>query len=153
MQYKTHIDWKRDGAQFNPKTYDRSHQMQFGGGSSIKLCAAPEFAGKAELPNPEELFTASLSSCLMLTFIYLAAIKGFVIDEYTAEAIGTLTKNAEGKMSVTEIIIKPTVYFSGDKIPDSAVLNDLFKKAHEDCFISNSVKTKVMVDFKSEVVT
>jgi len=144
MQYTSTITWKHHGdTPFNAKTYDRTHELQFGGGSTITASSAPEFLGKAELPNPEELFTASLSSCFMLTFLYLAAMKGLIIDEYAAEAVGTLAKNSEGKMAMTEVVIKPRITFQEQ--PQPAVLEDLFKKAHDNCFISSSVKTKVTV--------
>ena len=145
MQYTTHISWNRQNVPFNTKTFDRTHTIQLAGGSSIQGSSAPEFSGNAALANPEELFTASISSCFMLTFLYWAAMKGLTIDSYTAEAIGTLAKNAEGKMAMTEVVLKPRIQFHENQQPDSALLEDLFKKAHENCFISSSVKTKVTV--------
>ncbi len=92
MKYTSHLAWNRNGVAFTPKTYDRTHDIRFGGGISIQGSAAPEFLGKAALVNPEELFVASISSCFMLTFIYLASTKNLVVDSYTAEAVGTLGK-------------------------------------------------------------
>lgn len=146
MQYTSKVSWKHaTSTPFNAKSYDRTHEVQFGGGSHISASSAPEFLGKANLPNPEELFTASISSCFMLTFLYLAAMKGLIIDEYSAEAVGTLAKNAEGKMAMTEVVIKPVIVFHENKQPEASVLDELFKKAHDTCFISCSVKTKVTV--------
>lgn len=144
MQYISTVSWKRNTPTFTAKTYDRTHDIHFGGGVTIQGSSAPEFLGKKELPNPEELFNASLASCFMLTFLYLASMKGLTVDEYTAEAIGTLGKNAEGKMAMLEVVIKPNIIFH-DNQPDHATLTELFKKAHENCFISCSVKTKVSV--------
>lgn len=146
MQYVSKISWTRhNSTPFTVKSFDRSHEVHFGGGSSISASSAPEFLGKAELPNPEELFTASISSCFMLTFLYWAALKGLIIDNYAADAIGTLAKNADGKMAITEVVIKPAILFHDNKHPEPAVLEELFKKAHENCFISASVKTKVTI--------
>ena len=145
MQYTSTITWKHEGdTVFNAKSYDRSHDIKFGGGSNIAASSAPEYLGKKELVNPEELFTASLSSCFMLTFLYLAAMKGLIVEEYVADAVGTLGKNAEGKIAMTEVIIKPRIRFQAE--PEQAVLDELFKKAHDNCFISSSVKTKVSVE-------
>jgi organic hydroperoxide reductase OsmC/OhrA len=144
MQYTAHISWSRNNIPFTAKEYDRTHNIQFAGGTSIDASSAPEFLGNAKLPNPEELFTASISSCFMLTFLYLATTKKLVVDEYQAEAVGTLAKNDEGKMAMTEVTIKPTITFEGTQ-PDAATLADLYKKAHDTCFISCSVKTKVTV--------
>lgn len=147
MQYTTKIQWKRNAnTPFNPKSYDRTHQLQFGGGSSINASSAPEFLGNAELPNPEELFTASIASCFMLTFLYLSAMKGWEIEGYQGEAIGTLAKNDEGKMAMTQVILKLHITFQDNKRPEDTALDDVFKKSHEACFISCSVKTKVIVE-------
>jgi organic hydroperoxide reductase OsmC/OhrA len=145
MQYTARINWKRTTTPFNTKTFDRTHQIQFGGGGTLEGSSAPEFLGKAELANPEELFTASISSCFMLTFLYWAATKGITIDDYSAEATGILAKNAEGKMAMTEVILKPKITFHDNKVPEQAVLDELFKKAHDNCFISCSVKTTVTI--------
>jgi organic hydroperoxide reductase OsmC/OhrA len=148
MQYTSIINWQRN-APFDVKSYNRTHHIQFGGGFSIEASSAPEFLGKADLPNPEELFTSAIASCFMLTFLYWAAMKGLIIDAYTSEAVGTLAKNSEGKMAVTEVVLKPKISFHDNKHPDPALLDDLFKKAHDNCFISSSVKTKVTVQPES----
>ncbi len=151
MEYKARINWKRHSTAFDTKSYPRNHYIYFGGGVAIEASSAPEFLGHAELPNPEELFVSSISSCFMLTFLYWAATRNLVIDEYTAEAIGKLTKNNEGKMAITEVIIKPSITFHENSQPEPTVLNELFQKAHDNCFISNSVKSKISI--KSESIT
>lgn len=149
MKYTSNLNWNRGDAAFTPKTYDRTHTIRFGGGITVEGSAAPEYLGKAALVNPEELFVASISSCFMLTFIYLACTKNLVINSYQAEATGTLGKNAEGKMAMTEVVIRPTIKFENDAQPDAALLQDLFHKAHDMCFISCSVKTKVSVEHET----
>lgn len=145
MQYVSHVNWVRHDAAFNPKQYPRTHHITFGSGTAFDASSAPEFLGDATLPNPEELFTASLASCFMLTFLYSAALKGIIIDTYASEAIGTLAKDENGKMAMTEVIIKPTITYHDNQKPEQSVLDELFKKAHDNCFISNSVKTKVII--------
>ena len=149
MKYTSHLNWNRNGLAFTAKTYDRTHDIRFGGGITIQGSAAPEFLGKAALVNPEELFVASISSCFMLTFIYLASTKNLVVDQYDAEAIGTLGKNAEGKMAMTEVVIKPDIKFENGLQPDGGLLQELFHKAHDTCFISCSVKTNVKIEHEA----
>lgn len=146
MQYAANISWNRNNIPFDTKSFDRTHTIQFASGTSIQASSAPEFAGNAALPNPEELYIGSISSCFMLTFLYWAAMKGLSIDAYQAEAVGTLAKNAEGKMAVTEVVLKPKVTFQDGQQADAETLNALFQKAHENCFISSSVKTKIVVE-------
>lgn len=148
MQYQTTVSWKNDSTTpFNAKSYDRTHIVLLGSGTQIKASSAPEFLGNPQLANPEELFTAAISSCFMLTFLYWAAVKGVMIEEYTANTIGTLAKNEEGKMAMTNVVIKPQIRFLNDQQPTSQVLDELFKKAHENCFISSSVKTDITVEW------
>lgn len=149
MKYTSQIKWERHSQPFDVKSYNRTHQIIFGGGISISASSAPEFLGKAELPNPEELFIASIASCFMLTFLYWAANKSIVIDEYHSEVVGTLAKNTEGKMAITEVSIKPTIAFQENKLPDANVLEELFQKAHDNCFITSSVKSKVLIENNS----
>ena len=145
MQYTAYLNWQSNDRPFEVKTYDRTHTIKLGSGTEMNASSAPEFLGNPALVNPEELFTASIASCFMLTFLYWAAMKGLKLNHYTSEAIGTLAKNAEGKMAMTEVIIKPVLTFENNQQPDTALLDELFKKAHEQCFISSSVKTKVTV--------
>lgn len=145
MTYIANIAWQRNDTPFTVKDYDRTHTIQFGSGSNLKASSAPEYTGNAQLVNPEELFTAAVSSCMMLTFLHIAAMKGFTVDDYQATAASTLAKNAEGKMAITELTITPKVRFAEGKQPEPKVLEDMFDKAHANCFISNSVKTTVKV--------
>lgn len=144
MQYTATINWKRETPDFEVKTYDRSHKVEFGGGIAIDASSAPEFAGKKELVNPEELFTASIASCLMLTFLYIAAMKKLTVDAYECQAVGKLGKNSEGKMAMIEVVLTPKISFA-EAQPSAEVLKELLDKAHEQCFISSSVKTQVTI--------
>lgn len=65
--------------------------------------------------DPEEAFLASLSGCHMLFFLSIAAKRKYIIDSYIDNAVGTMKKNSDGKVSMTKVILKPQVTFSGDK--------------------------------------
>lgn len=147
-EHKITLEWKRNTPDFNIKTYDRTHSVYFSGGSSLEMTAAPAYLGDPKITNPEEVFAASLSSCHMLTFLAMSAMKGFTVDRYQDEAIAHLGKNAAGKMAVTKVTMKPQVTFSGEKQPDKAALEDLHHKAHENCFIANSVSCEVDVNIE-----
>lgn len=145
MQYTASLEWHRGDAAFTVKTYDRTHTLTLGSGTSLQASSAPEFLGNAALANPEELFTASLTSCFMLTFLYVAAMNNLSLESYSATAVGKLGKNEEGKMAMTEVVITPSLVFTDGKTPDAALLQTLYKKAHDTCFISCSVKTRVTI--------
>lgn len=145
MQFNVTVNWHRGGGAFDTKTFSRDHTVEFGSGVSIRSSSAPDFAGNMDLPNPEELFVSAISSCFMLTFLYYAALKGIVIDEYTSSAVGILAKNNLGKMAMTEVTIHPKITYGDNKKPDATTIEELYEKAHANCFISNSVSTKVTI--------
>ena len=70
--------------------------------------------------------------------------QGFVVDSYIDEAEGVLEKRADGKMAMTRVTLRPRIAW-GATPPDEAALADLHHRAHEACFIANSVTTEVTV--------
>jgi organic hydroperoxide reductase OsmC/OhrA len=145
-EYRVRVEWDRDTPDFTYETYGRAHRWEFPGGQTVRASGAPEFGGDAALANPEEAFAAALSSCHMLTFLALAARRRLTVDRYTDEATAIMEKNAEGRMAVTKAILRPRVEFGGDKTPDADQLKELHRKAHELCFIANSVRTDVTIE-------
>jgi organic hydroperoxide reductase OsmC/OhrA len=144
--HKAAIAWKRRTPDFAYDTYDRSHGWTFGGGTQVEASSAPEFKGKPELPNPEEALVAALSSCHMLTFLAVCARKGLVVDAYDDAAEGHLEKNAEGRLAVTRVTLRPRVTFAPGTAVDGEALGRLHDAAHRGCFIAASVKTAVAVE-------
>ncbi|MCP5423942.1 MAG: OsmC family protein [Gammaproteobacteria bacterium] len=144
--HKVTVRWQRATPDFDYKTYDRSHTWNFPGGQILQGSAAPAFHGDANKVNPEEGLVACLSSCQMLTFLAIAALKGYQVDSYEDEATGEVGKNSRGKQMISRITLRPKVTFSGAKIPDGAALDDLHHKAKESCFVSNSLLTEVILD-------
>ena len=145
-EHRISLAWKRKTSDFAYETYDRTHTVMFNGGQTVETSAAPQYLGKEEYANPEEMLAASLASCHMLTFLAIAAKSRYVVDSYEDEATAILGKNAEGAMAVTKIILKPTVIFSGEKKPDAAQLKGLHDKAGKNCFIESSIKSEVVVE-------
>ena len=143
------IEWNRTSDDFTYATYNREHTWKFDGGESVRASAAPGYQGDASCVDPEEAFVASLSSCHMLTFLALCAKKRLVVDSYIDDAIGHLEKTDEGRMAITRVVLRPRIEFGGDGAPDEGVLDELHHRAHELCFIANSVKSKIHVAQKS----
>ena len=137
--------WKRETEDFKYQTYNRGHEWVFPGGVRVSASSAPEYLGEAERVNPEEAFIASLSACHMLTFLALATRKRLVVDSYQDEATGELAKNAEGRMVLARVLLRPKVAFGDEGRPEASVLKELQRTAHEQCFLANSVKTAIEV--------
>ena len=149
-EYRATVQWRRDeGAAFVDQRYSRGHTWSFDGGVTVPGSSSPLSVklpySKADAVDPEEALVASLSSCHMLTFLYVAAARGFVVDSYNDVAVGEMTKNHRGKLWVSKVTLSPAVAFSGEKPPSPEALGELHDLAHEECFIANSVKSEVVV--------
>ena len=145
-EHKMTLTWKRATPDFQYQTYKRDHTWSFDGGHEMQASAAPAYLGNPKNVDPEEAFVAALSSCHMLTFLAFACKKKFAVEEYVDEAVGVMEKNAEGKMAITRVTLKPRIKFSGDNQPNEKDLDEMHHFAHENCFIANSVKTEVTVE-------
>lgn len=150
-QYTALVTWKRDSRElFTDNQYSRGHLWQFDGGATVPASSSPDivplpYSVEANV-DPEEAFVASLSSCHMLFFLSIAAKKHFVVESYVDNVIGTMERDNDGKMSMTKVVLKPKVTFSGDNQPSAAEQELMHHESHELCFIANSVKTKVTTE-------
>lgn len=140
------LSWNRTSEDFQIKNYNRAHEWDFGNGNIVKASAAKDYMGDAEMVDPEQAFVASIAACHMLTFLAIASQKKYTIDSYKDDAVGILAKNEQGKMAVTEVILHPHIQFSGDTQPSAEDLKKLHDAAHHNCFIANSITTKVRVE-------
>ncbi|MEO7635877.1 MAG: OsmC family protein [Sphingomicrobium sp.] len=148
--YTATIRWaaKPDEA-FAKGQYSRAHEWAFDGGAVVPASASPHvvplpWSDEAGV-DPEEAFIASLSSCHMLFFLDFARRGGWAIVAYVDKAEGELGKRADGKMAMTGVTLRPQITWTGEA-PDAAALADLHHRAHEACFIANSVTTDVIVE-------
>ena len=144
-EHRITLNWKRTSPDFEYKTYNRDHSVEFKNGQSVGMSAAPKYLGSPAKIDPEEMLVASLSSCHMLTFLAIAAKKKLLVDAYEDDAIGVLAKNAEGKLAITQVTLRPRITFSGTQ-PDEATLEEMHHESHEQCFIASSVKCEMSVE-------
>lgn len=145
--YTAEVLWLRNEGDFAGNRYSRRHLLRFDGGLEVPGSSSPHVVpvpmSDASALDPEEAFVASLSSCHMLWFLSIAAKRKFCVDRYFDAAKGLMEKNAEGKVAMTVVTLRPDVTFSGDRQPTREELDRLHHEAHEECFIANSVKTDV----------
>jgi organic hydroperoxide reductase OsmC/OhrA len=148
-KYQATVEWARGDANFLDNKYSREHMWHFDGGVTVKGSSSPHVVpvpySNPSAVDPEEALIVALASCHMLSFLYVAAQHGFVVDEYRDEAIGKMGKNSAGKAWVSGVTLNPKVRFSGEKVPGAAEIQALHHQAHEECFIANSVKTDVRI--------
>ncbi len=147
MEYRATIQWDRQEAKFSDNRYSRGHRWSFDGGIHVPASSSPHSVpvpySVTAAVDPEEAFVAALSSCHMLWFLSLAAKRGFVVDSYLDEAVGLMGPDAEGKVAMLEVTLRPAVAFGGVGSPGEAEVESLHHEAHSKCYIANSVKTSV----------
>jgi len=146
-EYRATIHWQRRDPGFADNRYSRAHTWHFDGGAAVPASSSPHVVplpwSDAAGVDPEEAFVASLSSCHMLWFLSLAAKAGWVVDDYRDDAVGVMSRNAQGKVAMTLVTLRPAVTFGATRRPEAAELERLHHQAHDECFIANSVKTEV----------
>jgi organic hydroperoxide reductase OsmC/OhrA len=144
------IEWSRDGQAFSDNRYSRVHDWRFDGGAVVRGSSAPSsVAAPMSDPaavDPEEALVAAVSSCHMLFFLAFARKDGLVVDHYRDEATGVLGRDDRGRMSITAVTLRPAATFSGEVRPDAAALDDLHHRAHEACYVANSIRGTVTVE-------
>jgi len=139
------VSWRRQSPDFTYQSYNRAHEWRFDDNVVVPASASPDYKGEPGHVDPEEALVASLSACHMLTFLAIAAFKKLVVDAYEDEAVGIVSKRDDGRMWVSQVTLRPRIRFSG-AAPDPATLDEMHHKAHEQCFIANSVRTEVAVE-------
>ncbi len=147
-EHKAFVKWIYKNGDFLKGTYSREHTWTFDGGVVVPASPAPTtvrppYSNPANV-DPEEAFVASISSCHMLTFLYLAGKAGFDVVSYEDDASGVLTKNERGAKWVSSVTLRPRIVY-GERKPTREEEQKLHHDAHEECFISNSVKTEITV--------
>lgn len=143
------IVWERGNQPFTDRKYARAHVWQFDGGVTVPASSSPSVVrvplSREDAVDPEEALIASLASCHMLTFLDLAARAGLIVDTYRDAATAEMAKNADGKWFVSRITLQPEITLSGDAAAGDAELSELHNKSHDLCFISNSLRSEVML--------
>ncbi|MGH9577775.1 MAG: OsmC family protein [Terriglobales bacterium] len=148
-EHRATIDWRLETAEFTYESYSRSHALTFDDGVRVPGAAAPAnipaSAVGAPGVDPEQAFVAALSSCHMLWFLRLACNRKLKVARYHDEAVGVLEKRADGREAITRVTLRPVVSFGGSA-PTPEQHAQLHEKAHERCFIANSVNSEVHIE-------
>ncbi len=146
--YTAKITWKSDSPDtFTKNRYTRGHEWEFDGGVTVAASSSPQVVPRFSVEaavDPEEALVASVSSCHMLTFLYFAAKAGYNITSYTDSAVGDMATLDDGRQWLAKITLDPQIEWIGP-VPSAERLAALHHDAHKECYIANSIKSKVVV--------
>jgi organic hydroperoxide reductase OsmC/OhrA len=141
-EHHIRLNWEKGETPFTYAEYPRNHAIAFKNGQETVIAsAAPGYKGDASKADPEDLLVAALSSCHMLSFLAIACKKKLTVQSYQDDAVGFLEDDG-GKLWIKRVILRPKVVIDAD----AETLAEIHHKAHEACFIANSVKTEVSVE-------
>lgn len=130
--HRARVSWNADEGDV------RAHTVELAG-QTLEASSAPEFGGNPDKADPEEMFVASLSGCHMLWFLALAQVEGLRVTSYEDSPEGTMDGT-----QFTGVVLRPRVAFAEE--PDDEQVESLHHRAHEHCFIANSVSCLVSVE-------
>jgi organic hydroperoxide reductase OsmC/OhrA len=140
-QIKTEWTGKEAAGNKNIRTYSRSHTISNNGKPDLHLTTDNAAVGDQSKLNPEDLLVSAISSCHMLSYLYVCSLEGIVITAYTDNAKGVMIENANGGGSFKEVVLNPICTVAEESMIDRAI--ELHHKAHEICYIANSVNFEV----------
>lgn len=142
--FHARIEWLEgnEGTTLDYGAYGRAHRLKCPEKADVQMSAAPQYKGDSTFHNPEELFTASIASCQMLTYLALAAFAKIRVLAYTDDAEGILKADARKIRRVTQVVLRPKILIA--KQADSENALALVERAHKQCFIANSVTTEIV---------
>jgi organic hydroperoxide reductase OsmC/OhrA len=114
----------------------------------IGVAAPPEFGGPAGVWSPEQLFMASIDSCLMNTFLFFAQRSAIKMHSYKSMTVGRMDKTPDG-LRFTAVDVSITVGVDGDS--DVEKTTRLQAKLEKYCPISTSLRCPVTLSLKVAV--
>jgi organic hydroperoxide reductase OsmC/OhrA len=141
--FMSHLEWSGavKGATYDPATFSRDLNVSVGA-MTVPMSSAPAYHGDPSRANPEQLLVASLSACQALTYLFLAAKNGIGVVGYSDDAEGRLGL-VDGKIRMSHVTLRPHITLEAGANETRAY--ELMGRAHNACFIANSVSTKVEV--------
>ncbi len=138
--YNIDVRWnkERKGMMCSPEL-----NTNLGEHGCIEVATPPEFdKGMHGIWSPEHLFTASVASCFMTTFLAIAEKSKLDFTSFACRAKGKLDL-VEGRPVMTEVSLLPEVTIANANQEELAMR--VLQKSERACLISNSIKTKVIM--------
>ena len=139
----SHLQWTgaAKGPTRDPATFSRDLSVSLNA-TALPMSSAPGYGGDLSRANPEQLFVASLSACHALTYLFLAAKNHIPVIDYRDDAEGHLGL-VDGRVRMQRVTLRPLITLESGA--DEPRARALLAKAHDNCFIANSVTTSVAV--------
>jgi organic hydroperoxide reductase OsmC/OhrA len=147
--YSATLSWQgttRDGY----RAYSRMHSASAAPAeAALQLSADPTYRGDPSALNPEQLVLMAASSCQLLSFLAVAALGKVDVVSYE-DAAEAFMEHSRGPMKIDRIVLRPVIH-----VADGTDIDEILRmvhKAHEDCFIANSLNSAIEIEPRIEYV-
>jgi len=122
-KYHATIRWAHTTGEFLKGTYSREHTWTFDGGATVPASSSPHvvrepYSNPAAV-DPEEALVASISSCHMLSFLWVAKQRGFEVERYEDDAVGLMSPNEHKQLWVSAVDLAPRIAWRG-RVPTAS---------------------------------
>jgi organic hydroperoxide reductase OsmC/OhrA len=150
-RYEIAVAWTGDRGDGTTdyRAYSRDNEVTAEGRPAIAGSSDPAFRGDAKRWNPEQLLVVALSQCHLLWYLHLCAVSEVVVVGYEDRASGVMEETEDGGGRFTEVTLRPLVTVADESMANKAL--ELHARAHELCFVANSVNFSVRHEPRVEV--
>jgi len=146
--YNVITEWtgNKKGGTKNVRSYDRTHTVTVENKPVLELTTDNPAVGDKTKLNPEDLLLTAISSCHMLSYLYVCALEGIEVTGYSDEATAVMIEKETGGGSFSVATLNPVVTVAQEGMIEKAFT--LHHKAHEICYIANSVNFEIKINPK-----
>jgi organic hydroperoxide reductase OsmC/OhrA len=130
--YRATVAWDGDREDLQAHTVTLAQQR-------LAASSAPERGGDAAKADPEQLLVAAASACHMLWFLDFSRRERLRVISYEDEAEGVMDSRR-----FVRVVLRPGIEF--EREPEPELVSQLHERAHEACFIANSLNCPVEVE-------
>jgi organic hydroperoxide reductase OsmC/OhrA len=149
LQAQATIDWARGKWSGAKGKYSREHTWMLEGGVKLRVSDSrsmlPDGYRDTIGVDPEKTFVATIAGAHMLSWLHIAFGMGIEVEAYHDAAVGILSELSPEVYWVSEVILNPRITYNERSRATATAEARLHELAHEQCFIANSIKTKVTI--------
>lgn len=138
VEYPVEFSSKSE-AQKNEEKWD----LRTDEGLETEMSVPEEFGGDKENPSPEDLFSASIQTCMIATFKTIAERKGLNYEKITSQASINLDRGEDSRPVMKDGRIKMRI----EGIENKEKAEKVAEATEKNCFIHNSIKTEINTEF------
>jgi organic hydroperoxide reductase OsmC/OhrA len=126
---------------------DKPAKTKMSGVSEAEVGPPPVYGGTTTTLNPEEMFVASINSCIMLVFYHFVEKYKIDVLSYYSEANGQVEKTKNG-LRFSNVYVKAEIKISDSN--QAGKIEEVARLAEKYCLVSGSISCPIQ--YEAEVI-